>query len=213
MNCLNVFLLGTPGCGKSEVYRRISSRLEEEDIAHEFERVDDFPILWNLFQEDTERERSRKTEDGGFKVTDPTVWDDILKQLNKQIKDKQAPDKVLFIEFSRPNYVDSIQKNFDDEILSSAMAVYIWAPFDVCWERNVQRHEEAVAEGDDDHLVSREEMEETYGSDDHDQLKEELELPVVIVDNESDSFDELDEEVERVLEAIKKNFTAEEATA
>ncbi len=208
MECLNVFLLGTPGCGKSEVYRRISKRMDQEDIAHKFERVDDFPKLWEIFQTDTDRQRSRETDDGGFKVTDPTVWDDILKELNKDILDKQENDKVLFIEFSRPNYVESIKENFSDEIKEQGMAVYIYAPFDVCWDRNVARHEQALAEGDDDHLVSRDEMEETYGSDDHDQLEDELDMPVVIVDNATNNFDKLDAEIEEVIEEIKKNFAA-----
>ncbi len=207
MDCLNVFLLGTPGCGKSEIFRRLDDRFHEEGMAETIQRVDDFPKLWNLFQEDTERERSRETDDGGYKVTDPTVWDDILKELNEDVEDLQKECDVLFIEFSRPNYVHSISENFSDLVLDSSMAIYIYAPFDVCWERNVKRHEEALAEGDDDHLVSRDEMEETYATDDHEELDEKLDLPVHIVDNSVNDLSRLDSQIDEVMEHIKNEFS------
>ncbi len=203
MDCLNIFLLGTPGCGKSEIFRRLNERFHEEGIADKVQRVDDFPKLWELFQEDTDRERSRCTDDGGYKVTDPTVWDDILKELNEDVLDLQEKCDVLFIEFSRPNYVESIQNNFSSEILDSGVGLYIYAPFDVCWERNVKRHEEALAEGDDDHLVSRDEMEETYGEDDHEDLKDQLEMPVIIVDNSVNDLSRLEEEIDSAMEKMK----------
>lgn len=208
MDCLNIFLLGTPGCGKSEIFRRLNSKFQEENLAEVIKRVDDFPKLWELFQNDTERERSRETDDGGYKVTDPTVWDDILKELNEDILDLQDECDVLFIEFSRPDYVDSIKNNFSSKILESGLALYIYAPFDVCWERNVKRHEEALAEGDDDHLVSRDEMEETYGEDDHEDLEAELEMPVLIVDNSVDDLSHLDDQIDDVMGTIREEVSS-----
>ncbi len=206
MECLNIFLLGTPGCGKSEIFRRLNKRLAEEGMASQVQRVDDFPKLWNIFQTDTEEKRSRKTDDGGYKVTDPTVWNDILKELNSDILELQQECDVLFIEFSRPNYLESIADNFSDEILQNGLALYIYAPFDVCWQRNVKRHEEALEEGQDDHLVSREEMEETYAEDDHKELDEGLDMPVHIVDNSVNDLSQLDEQIEQIVEKIKQNF-------
>ncbi|NLB34274.1 MAG: AAA family ATPase [Elusimicrobia bacterium] len=207
-----VFLLGTPGCGKSEFYRRLTKRFKEEGMYDEFPRVDDFPKLWNIFMEDEKSgkwERCRKTDDGGYKVTDPTVWDDILKEVNKDIlelKSKASENSIIFIEFSRPNYVHSITNNFSEEILKDSIAVYMDVPFEVCWERNVRRHEKALDAGSDDHLVSREEMEETYGSDDKGDLEEKLPFPVVFIYPDSpdpDDFTKLEEGIEKTIKVLK----------
>ncbi len=208
-----VFLLGIPGCGKSAFYRRLISRLEEEEMFTSFPRIDDFPKLWNIFMEDEksgEWKRCRRTEDGGYKVTDDKVWDDILEKVNEDVlklKKSSGEDRLIFIEFSRPDYVHSILKNFSESIISEAIAVYLDVPFEICWQRNVRRHEQAIKEGSDDHLVSREEMEKTYGSDDKKDLKEQLPFPVIFVYPDSpipDDFTKLDEGVEKLVELLKR---------
>ncbi len=210
-----IFLLGVPGCGKSEFYRRLVKRLKEAGSFNNFARMDDFPKLWAIFQEDEKSgswQRSRPTEDGGYKVTDETVWDDILKAVNKDLSDnieKYDDGTLLFVEFARPNYVHSIMNNFSEEIIEQAIGVYLDVPFDICWERNVRRHEQAIEAGTDDHLVSREEMEETYGSDDKDKLKIELPFSIIFVNNDakkSDDFTRLDEGVENVFSVIQKEL-------
>lgn len=208
-----VFLLGTPGCGKSVFYRRLIKRLKDENIYQKFTRVDDFPKLWNIFMEDEKTgkfTRCRATSDGGYKVTDPSVWDDILKEVAEDVLKikKEQPDTLLFIEFSRPNYVHSIRNNFHQEILQDAITVYLDVPFDICWERNLRRHQKALEAGTDDHLVSRDEMEETYGSDDKEKLKSDFRqtMPVIFIYPDSrkeNDFKKLDEGVEKVVKKLK----------
>ncbi len=201
-----IFLLGRPGCGKSAVYNRITKRLKEEGLAKEFMRVDDFPKLWKLFQEDVERKRSKRTPDGGYKVTDDTVWDDLLKELNEDIKKLEKEDRVVFVEFSRNDYKRAF-KNFDKEILDKAVAIYIDVPFDICWERNVKRHQKAIAEGTDDHLVSREEMEKTYKYDDGLEFAKNAPLPVEIIDNSKEGDEFLNQQVERIIQILKEKYS------
>ena len=209
-----VFLLGVPGCGKSEFYRRLTKKLQKTGLYTEFPRVDDFPKLWQIFQTDEKTGkwlRCRKTEDGGYKVTDNSVWDDILKEVNKDVvkmKKSMPPEKALiFIEFSRPDMVHSITANFSERVLDDSIAVYLDVPFDVCWARNVRRHEKAVAAGTDDHLVSREEMEKTYSSDDKNNLEKGLPLPVIFIKNDAvdeNDFTKLDAGVEKVYTEVKR---------
>ncbi|MEA3506989.1 MAG: hypothetical protein U9R36_05830 [Elusimicrobiota bacterium] len=205
-----VFMLGTPGCGKSEIYRRLIKRFKEEGRYSSFPRVDDFPKLWDIFMKDEESgswNRCRPTEDSGYKVTDDTVWDDILKEVNSDVEkmiDESGDDTLIFVEFSRPNYVNSIKNNFSDKVKNCALAIYLDVPFEICWERNVRRHEQALEAGSDDHLVSRDEMEATYGSDDKDKLKDELAIPVVFV-----SPDERDPEAtKKLVESVDKAYRA-----
>lgn len=204
-----VFLLGRPGCGKSAVYRQIEKRVKEEGLADTFERVDDFPKLWNKFMTDNkleeegkERGYSQRTDDGGYLVTNAGVWDEILKEVNEDVKTKAKDGHLIFIEFSRPNNIHSL-KNFSREILDSAVAVYIDVDFDTCWKRNVARHEAALAEGTDDHLVSRDEMEKTYLKDDGIALVKSEPIPVIRVDNQTKGLDNLIKETEKVIKKLK----------
>jgi adenylate kinase family enzyme len=211
MNCLNVFLLGRPGCGKSEIFRRITAKLSQEKICNDFLRVDDFPKLWNIFQEDEktgEWKRCRKTPDGGYLVTDNSIWDEILRQVDKDVSDLQKDDRVVFIEFSRPNYTESM-KNFSKKILDNAIIIYSDCSFETCWGRNVARHKAAVACGTDDHLVSREEMEKTYLHDDKSELLQKSKIPVLVVDTDAPGIDHLIPKIEKIMVEIKKVINQE----
>lgn len=205
-----VFLLGTPGCGKSEIYRRLEKRLKADGWATEVLRIDDFPKLHACFVADDEaeaagkpRQYSRKTEDGGWLVTNPGVWDQLLRMVNEDIQKERRKDKVVFVEFARPDMVRSIGTCFGEEIRKSSLLLYIFCPFEICWQRNVRRHEAALAAGTDDHLVSREEMESTYAHDDHDDLFK-LGIPFVVIDNHLDGTDLLDYEIDKILAEMKK---------
>ena len=205
--CRNIFMLGRPGCGKSELYRRLAPRLKEEGRAQEFVRVDDFPKLWNIFVNDKNFKRCKPTEDGGYKVTDPKVWDDILKEVNSDVKKLDKKGRIIFIEFSRPNYVHSL-KNFAKEIMNKSLIIYIDCSFETCWRRNVRRHEAALSTGLDNHLVSREEMEETYLHDDKDKLLrfgKESKIPIVVVNTDYEGMAHYKDIVEKIIRTIK-NF-------
>ena len=209
-----VFLLGTPGCGKSEIYRRLEQRLKDAGIARQVMRIDDFPKLHACFVADDAAEAagqprtwSRKSGADGWLVTNPKMWNKLLTMVNEDIAAERAADKAVFVEFARPDMVRSIGACFSDEVKRSSLLLYIFCPFDICWARNVRRHEAAVAAGGDDHLVSREEMEATYLKDDHDALHQ-LGIPFVVVDNHLDGTDLLEFEVGKVMATISKHLAA-----
>jgi len=205
--CIYVFMMGTPGCGKSALYKIVEGKIKQDKNSgiKDFLRLDDFPKLWNIFMTDEKTKKwqnCRKTSDGGYLVTNPGVWDIILKELNKDILKESKPGKIVFIEFARPDIVRSIAENFSGEVKKNAIVVYMDVPFEICWARNVKRHEAAVASGTDDHLVSRDEMESTYGKDDHDNLPA-LKIPFVVIKN-SGGMKELEIEAEKLIEKIKE---------
>jgi len=199
----NIFLIGRPGCGKSVVFRIIEQELRAKGFKGELKRIDDFPLLKHIFDTDVEHKRHRPAPGSGVKVTDDTVWDDLIKGLDKQALELQSPGRLLFIEFSRDNYVRAF-KNFSPEIMKNSLIVYIDAPFDVCWERNARRAREE--QGLDAHLVSREEMEKTYARDDHEELPKHVGSPVLVVKNDSDDFGQLREEIQKVVGMLEKEF-------
>lgn len=206
-----VFLMGRPGCGKSEIYRRVTEEFKNRKLASDFLRVDDFPKLWAKFTSDDAAEKSglprkysKTTSDGGYLVTNDGVWDEILKEVDADLKNLAKSGRVIFIEFSRPNYVHSILNNFSKDVIENSIVIYIDCSFETCWQRNVRRHEAAIAAGGDDHLVSREEMEKTYLYDDRDELIKNGKIPVVVVNNEKDGTEHLKSATEMVLSEIEK---------
>lgn len=191
-----VFLIGRPGCGKSAVYRLLEGLLRGRGFKGRLRRIDDFPILKRIFEKDIKFRRHRPTPDGGVKITDDTVWDDLTEALNERALELQSPDGLLFVEFSRDNYVRAFRK-FSPNVLENSLIVYIDCPWNVCWERNVRRAR--VEKGLDAHLVSREEMEKTYAEDDHSELFKRIGVPVLSIRNEGESLEELRLELEKVV--------------
>ncbi len=208
--CFHLFLLGTPGVGKSEVfYPTLSEQIVREGLARETPRIDDFPKLWNIFQTDREYKRCRRTADGGYKVTDQSIWDEILKEVNRDVLKMQDDSRVIFIEFSRPNMVHSLTANFSPEILKRSLVLYALCPFDVCWKRNVARHKAAKKEGGDDHLVSREEMENTYASDDHDTLLRDPRLNTMLIDDSSGDYSKWEADKANIMARLRAILSPE----
>jgi hypothetical protein len=206
-----IFVVGRAGCGKSALYRELEQRLLESHQAKTFERVDDFPKVWAKLQGDDALERegkerihSRRTADGGYVVTDDNFLDDVLKEVNLDVLQIDKPDHLIVLEFARPSYVQAFQ-NFDESILESCLVIYMQVDFEICWARNVARHEAAIAEGGDDHLVCRETMEALYRYDDRDafvQHMKDRDIPVLVVNNEADGEEHLKQQVEQVWQSL-----------
>lgn len=192
-------MIGRPGCGKSVVYRILEEELRARGYEGELKRVDDFPFLKRIFDTDIEYKRHRPAPGGGVKITDDTVWDDLARALNEQALKLQDPNRLLFIEFSRDNYVRAF-KHFSPKILQNSVVVYIDVPFDLCWERNARRVREE--KGLDAHLVSREEMEKTYLHDDSEELPNHIDVSVLRVKNDTDDFGKLQAELKMVVDRL-----------
>jgi len=201
----NIFLLGRPGCGKSIVFRTITEILKKNGQAVNFERIDDFPILMELHDGDVAAGRTDRfmpTDDGGFKVMDPGIWDEMLVGLNKKAIGYKDKDGVLAIEFSRPDNARSLGL-FSDEILKSGTALYVDASFETCVARNEERTKRAEEEGIDAHFVSRKEMEETYLTDDGATLTTEAPVKVIVIKNDNGVTPE---DIEKQLLSVVDKF-------
>jgi len=159
-----IFLLGRPGCGKSFVYETIIKKLKETEKVANVERVDDFPILKELLDKDTEFKRHVRKE-GGFEVTDFTIIDEVLSTIDSRLEDVKLKNDLVFIEFARAEYISAL-KNFRAETFARAMIVYIYCPYDVCLARNRKRFEQQKNNALDDHIVPTDLMESYYKNDD-----------------------------------------------
>ncbi len=204
-----IFLLGRPGSGKSAVYRMLSERLRAEGLASDVTRIDDFPVLRELLDRDVGFKRHYRKE-GGFVVTDFTILDDVLKEINRKLKELEQPGKVTFVEFARDRYANAL-KNFDRRVLDHSLILYIYCPFDTCMERNIQRFREARDKGVDDHIAPTDIMERYYKYDDYEglylrggaELKQQAPAPLVVVRNDAEGLERLKRELEKVVETFK----------
>ncbi len=204
-----VFLLGRPGSGKSAICRLLSERLRAEGLAEEVMRIDDFPVLQELLDRDTEFKRHYRKE-GGFVVTDFAILDDVLKEINRKLKELERPGKMIFVEFARDRYIKAL-KNFDREVLGRSLLLYIYCPYDVCVQRNVRRFREARSKTLDDHIAPSDIMERYYKYDDYEELylkseaglKRQAPAPLVVVRNDVDGLERLRQALEKVTEALK----------
>jgi adenylate kinase family enzyme len=204
-----IFLLGRPGCGKSAIYHMLGERLRKEKLVSEVMRIDDFPVLKEIVDEDKEFKRHLRKE-GGFEVTDLSMLDDVLKRINGQLKKLEKPGRVIFVEFSRDSYSHAM-KNFDREVLDRSLILYIYAPFDVCLERNVRRFKEKQ-KGLDDHIVPSDMMYKYYRNDDYEELylKSEDELlrqaptKTLVIKNDVENLEKLKLEIDRTFAKLRK---------
>jgi len=203
-----IFLLGRPGCGKSVIYNMLGERLRKEKLASEVMRIDDFPVLKDIVDEDKEFKRHLRKE-GGFEVTDLSMLDDVLKRINGQLKKLEKPGRVIFVEFSRNSYIHAM-KNFDRDVLNRSLILYIYAPFDVCLERNVRRFREEP-KGLDDHIVPSDMMKKYYRHDDYEELylkseaelKQQVPASLVVVRNDAEGLERLKLELEKAVKVFK----------
>ena len=203
-----IFLLGRPGCGKSVIYNMLGERLCKEKLASEVMRIDDFPVLKDIVDEDKEFKRHLRKE-GGFEVTDLSMLDDVLKRINGQLKKLEKPGRVIFVEFSRNSYIHAM-KNFDRDVLNRSLILYIYAPFDVCLERNVRRFREEP-KGLDDHIVPSDMMKKYYRHDDYEELylkseaelKQQVPASLVVVRNDAEGLERLKLELEKAVKVFK----------
>ncbi len=200
-----VFLLGRPGSGKSAIHRLLSEQLRAEGLAEEVMRIDDFPVLQELLDRDTEFKRHYRKE-GGFVVTDFTILDDVLNEINHKLHELERPGRIIFVEFARDRYAKAMN-NFDRGVLEGALLLYIYCPYDVCVERNTRRFKEARGKSVDDHIAPSDIMERYYKHDDYEALylKSEAELkrqapaPLVVVRNDTEGLDRLKRRLEAVV--------------
>jgi adenylate kinase family enzyme len=203
-----VILLGRPGCGKSVVFQLLTDRIRQEKLAEKVIRIDDFPILKEIAEKDKDFKKHISSE-GGFTITDRSIYDDVLKEMSHRIKDLWKPGMLIFVEFSRSGYTQAL-KNFEHDVLNRALIAYIYCPYQVCLDRNIRRYKEG-ATNLDEHIVPRDLMDKYYRYDDYEELflKSENELKknvpaqLIVVRNDTEGLEKLKLEVEKVVTSLK----------
>ncbi|HSL43853.1 MAG TPA: hypothetical protein VK897_10505 [Anaerolineales bacterium] len=177
-----LILIGRPASGKSEIIdflihlpenRRKQFHLRRLDV------LDDFPILWNWFEEDdilSEKfglPRLHSDEQGYFKQQE--LWHVLIERLSleysKRIRDDASyHDHITaLIEFSRGSehggYEEAF-KHLSDRILERAGIVYVRVPFEESLRKNRRRFNPDKPDSILEHGLTDDKMERLYKEDD-----------------------------------------------
>jgi hypothetical protein len=210
-----LLLLGRPASGKSEFIDYMEKcplerRARRYHIAP-FSVIDDFPILWEKFEEDDlweglgRRRLYSRPADGNYSVVDKGIWPFLIEKVNHRVAELLADrtalsHRTLIIEFSRggePGYAEAL-KQLSGQILSRAVILYVSVSFEESRRRNIARYDEDGKNRILTHSVPGEELEQTYGQDDWFDLAPDPEgildvdgicVPYVTMSNEPESTD------------------------
>ncbi len=187
----HLLVLGRPACGKSE-FIDFLKHADEGMRARRlhigaFEEVDDFPWLWEKFQEDAlwvkagyERLYTEEYMPGnpGMAPKGAKLFDWCMHKFNEVIAGQYLArpdfyrDHTLLVEFSRGG-AHGFGRALDmlsPEILGKAAIFYIGVSREESWRRNVSRYQEKLKHSILAHMVPRETYDYFYDTNDWEAL-------------------------------------------
>ncbi|MBU4268350.1 MAG: hypothetical protein KJ808_05825 [Acidobacteria bacterium] len=196
-NTFDVIILnGRPAAGKSEVidYLKkvpLAKRIERFHIG-EFEELDDFPILWERFEDDDLMEEmglprlisDREFEYQGKKYPGCVFkgkwfWNFLIRKLNlayaKLQRDQPAyhQGKTLFIEFSRGSEHGGFRTAYDHlstQVLENAVTLYIRVDWPESLRKNRRRYNPDRPDSILQHALEDKKIEKLYKESDWDEF-------------------------------------------
>lgn len=175
-----LFLIARPAAGKSEIidYLRQTEEHERRRRFHigPFDELDDFPMLWAWFEEDTILEqmgRPRLHTDGEGYFQHPYLWHVLIRRLDlefqKRLRDRlPAQEQTTVIEFSRGvhgGYREAFQ-HFSEETLQRGAIVYVRVSFEESLRKNRRRFDPDRPDSILGHSLPDGKLEELYREDD-----------------------------------------------
>jgi hypothetical protein len=216
----HLLVLGRPACGKSEFidflkHADVETRRRRLHIGR-FEEVDDFPWLWEKFQEDAiwekagyERLYTQEYMPGnpGMAPKGAKLFDWCMHKFNDVIAGQYLgrpgfyDDTTLLVEFSRGGATGFGRAlgMLAPEVLAPAAIFYIKVSREESWRRNVARYQEKLKHSILAHMVPRETYDYFYDTNDWDGLTDGrasgwltvngLDVPFVSMNNEPESTD------------------------
>jgi adenylate kinase family enzyme len=158
----------------------------------------DVTYLWEVFAKAAGGdERVEPTADGGYLITDASLYEAALENLAERAKREGAQAALVLLEFSRRNYVQAL-KALAEQGVQPDLVVYLDVPLETALHRNRQR---AVGGG---HYVSEREMQTTFASDDLDDLKAVLGGRLLVLDEPDEQVDAVNNRVFQIFERLKE---------
>ncbi|SRR6266700_196388 len=204
---VKVFVLGRSGSGKTTVARRIVELAKSRE--YKARRMKDYHLLFKMYQEDTNGDNFQPAAYGGFQVTNYTVFDRALEELEEDVTRKISEDteEIVTIEFARGSYHDAFLK-FSPDFIQNAYFFFIDAGVETCIERISQRVTDPPTS--DHHYVPDEIMRRYFDKDNWfymaNKFKNDYNISKeVVLYHNTGSIEELYAQVDRFTETIFTN--------
>jgi hypothetical protein len=227
-----IILNGRPAAGKSEVIDYLKKTPPGERIERfhvgEFDELDDFPILWERFEDDDLYEKlgmGRVISDKEYYFKDDRFWGFLIEKLNLRYRRTLRDDpryhdaRTALIEFSRGKEHGGFSDAYGrlgDEILGRAAILYIKVSFEESLRKNRRRFNPDKPDSILEHGLPDEKMEKLYKESDWEELTagdpgvikvRGFEVPYAVFNNEpeiTDKPDRLGRHLEEVLSDLWK---------
>lgn len=206
-----ILLIARPAAGKSEIIDYLkrtptSERIERFHIA-DFDELDDFPMLWTWFEEDTileEMGKPRLHSDSNRLFLHEYLWDLLIRRLcldySKLRRDhpNYHQEKTTLIEFARGSQHGGFRQAFEHlskEVIEQMAVLYV----NVSWEESLRKNQARFNPERPDsileHGLSNDKMELLYKDSDWDEVSapdpefltiQGIRVPYAVFENEDD---------------------------
>ncbi len=206
-----VLLLARPAAGKSEVIHYLKKTPLGERIKRfhvgELAEIDDFPMLWEWFEEDALLEKMghpRLHTDAEGYFLEQYLWDVLIERMGLEYLKKRrdiagfAENYTTLVEFSRGSEHGGYASAFNHlspELLSHAAVLYV----DVSWEESLRKNRKRANPDKPDsileHSLPDKKLERLYKEVDWEQVSaadpkylsiQGVKVPYVVFDNSDD---------------------------
>jgi len=206
-----ILLIARPAAGKSEIIAHLKSTPIEKRIPlfhiGEFEELDDFPMLWTWFEEDSILSRlghQRLHTDEDFVFLHTYLWDLLIERINleysKKLRDEPGyhDQKTIIIEFARGTSHGGFSRAFEHlskEIADRLAILYLNVSWEESLRKNRARYNPARPDSILEHGLPDEKLENLYRHVDWDKLTagqpdtvqiQGVSVPYVVFENEDD---------------------------
>jgi hypothetical protein len=191
-----IILIGRPAAGKSEVIDYLKKVPLKERVKRfhigEFQEIDDFPILWERFEDDDlleEMGQPRLISDKefeyegqkypGYVFKEKWFWNFLIKKLNlayaKMLRDDPAfhERRTLFIEFARGKEHGGFREAFSflsPQVLDQAAVLYIKVDWPESLRKNRRRYNPDRPDSWLQHALEDKKIEMLYKESDWDEF-------------------------------------------
>lgn len=180
-----IILIGRPAAGKSEVIDYLKSvpieaRKKRFHISS-FVEVDDFPFIWDWFEEDNILEKHGKKRlhtDSNYYFNDEFSWNVCIEKINlavaKKLQENQSKgqEETIIVEFARggENGFKEAFSYLSEDILKQAGIVYIKVSYEESCRKNRRRARKGQEGSILHHSLPDDKMEYYYKINDWDKL-------------------------------------------
>ncbi|HTI14084.1 MAG TPA: AAA family ATPase [Dictyobacter sp.] len=195
-----IFIIGTPGSGKSTAARYIRQRLQQ--YGRLTRHVNDYTILYAMFLEDIHHRHFQPTSNNGFDAIDLSVLDIALHEVEKEVERQHGEVDICTIEFARDDYQQAI-KQFTPAFLRDAHVLFIDSELETCLQR-VHHRVNNMHTGDDHPSFSDDIFRQYYRKDNRPyilhQMRNEFHLKgdIIVIENKA-SLDHFLEQIEQFI--------------